>query len=58
MVDDEFRAYGTEVGWFCPSTDIEEGQNTDHGGRAREVGELENIAYYLSTISEHHLAPG
>lgn len=41
VTDDEFRAYGTEVGWFYPSTDIDDkGKDTDHGVQAREDDEL------------------
>lgn len=55
VVDDDFRAHGTEVGRFYPSTDIDEGQDTDHGGRARLDEVLENIAYHPSIVSGYRL---
>lgn len=54
VLDGEFRAHGTEVGWFYPSADIE-GKEPGHVGQVRDDGELENIVYHPSTIPGHHL---
>ncbi|KAJ5409032.1 hypothetical protein N7509_002915 [Penicillium cosmopolitanum] len=56
VLDGEFCALGTEMGWFYPSVDTKnEGKPLRHGGQIREDGEFDNIHYHPSTIPGHHL---
>jgi hypothetical protein len=56
VLDGEFCALGTEMGWFYPSVDAKnEGKLSRHDGQIREDGEFENIYYHPSTIPGHHL---
>ncbi|KAJ5090634.1 hypothetical protein N7532_009318 [Penicillium argentinense] len=56
VLDGEFCALGTEIGWFYPSVDANnEGETTRHDGQIREVGSFDNIFYHPSTIPGHHL---
>lgn len=56
ILDGEFCALGTEMGWFYPSADTKnEGELTRHDGQVREDGELDSIYYHPSTIPGHHL---
>ncbi|KAI0726318.1 FAD binding domain-containing protein [Fomitopsis betulina] len=55
-LDSEFKAPGTEVGWFYPSVDLDnEGATSRHGGQLRADGHLETEFYFPSTIPGHHI---
>ncbi|KAF9634145.1 putative fad-binding monooxygenase protein [Lasiodiplodia theobromae] len=55
-LDTEFKAPGTEVGWFYPQADFwGEGEKTRHAGQVREDGGFETEWYYASTLPGHHL---
>ncbi|KAJ5973282.1 hypothetical protein N7481_010492 [Penicillium waksmanii] len=56
VLDGEFCALGTEMGWFYPSVDTKnEGKSSRHDGQIREDDEFDNIYYHPSTIPGHHL---
>lgn len=56
VLDGEFCALGTEMGWFYPSVDTkDEGKSTSHDGQIRQDGEFDNIYYHPSIIPGHHL---
>ncbi|RAO68157.1 uncharacterized protein BHQ10_004169 [Talaromyces amestolkiae] len=56
VLDSEFGAHGTEVGWFYPSADIkQEGAKTRHAGQIKEDGAFDELIYHPSTIPGHHL---
>ena len=56
VLDSEFGAHGTEVGWFYPSADTKgEGQKTNHDGQIKPDGAFDELTYHPSTIPGHHL---
>ncbi|KAF9890042.1 hypothetical protein FE257_006722 [Aspergillus nanangensis] len=56
VLDSEFGAHGTEVGWFYPSADTKkEGQRTNHDGQIKPDGTFDELTYHPSTIPGHHL---
>lgn len=53
VLDREFCALGTEMGWSYPSLDTKnQGYSS---GQIREDGEFDNLNYHPSTIPGHHL---
>lgn len=55
-LDTEFKAPGTEVGWFYPQADFwGEGEGCRHAGQVREDGGFETEWYCASTLPGHHL---
>ncbi|TKX21415.1 FAD-binding domain-containing protein 37 [Elsinoe australis] len=55
-LDTEFKAPGTEVGWFYPSADAwGEAERTRHAGQIREDGSFDTEFYHPSTLPGHHL---
>jgi len=56
ILDGEFCALGTEMGWFYPSVDIKkEGDENNHDGQIGPDGEFDIIHYHPSTIPGHYL---
>lgn len=56
VLDCEFHALGTEVGWFYPSADLEgEGSGNSHDGVLLENGEFDGYQYHPSTIPGHQV---
>lgn len=55
-LDTEFKAPGTEVGWFYPEADFwGEGAAGGHAGQVRADGAFETEWYRASTVAGHHL---
>ncbi|GME27782.1 Monooxygenase FAD-binding protein [Neofusicoccum parvum] len=55
-LDTEFKAPGTEVGWFYPEADFwGEGERCAHGGQVRPDGAFEFEFYRPCTVPGHHL---
>lgn len=55
-LDTEFKAPGTEVGWFYPSADFwGEGRESAHGGQLRPHGTFDTEFYHASTVPGHNL---
>lgn len=55
-LDTEFKAPGTEVGWFYPSADFwGEGEKSRHGGQLKADGTFDTEFYHASTVPGHHL---
>ncbi|RSL98983.1 hypothetical protein CEP52_009989 [Fusarium oligoseptatum] len=55
ILDTEFKASGSEVGWFYPSADINNDGGKRHGGQLLEDGTYDQTTYHPSTIPGHHL---
>ena len=56
VLDSEFHALGTEMGWFYPTADLDcEGDKARHDGQILEDGRMDYLTYYPSTIPGHHL---
>ncbi|KAL4803569.1 FAD binding domain-containing protein [Aspergillus unguis] len=56
VLDSEFGAHGTEVGWFYLSADTKgEGQQTNHDGQIKPDGTFDELTYHPSTIPGHRL---
>ncbi|USP80416.1 Monooxygenase FAD-binding protein [Curvularia clavata] len=55
ILDSEFKAPGSEVGWFYPSVDMANEGGVDHGGQRLPDGSLNTEFYFPSTIPGHHL---
>jgi 2-polyprenyl-6-methoxyphenol hydroxylase-like FAD-dependent oxidoreductase len=53
VLDLEFKAPGTEIGWFYPSVDRKGEGGKFHGGQLLENGELNSEIYVPSTIPGH-----
>ncbi|KAF7449967.1 UbiH 2-polyprenyl-6-methoxyphenol hydroxylase [Pyrenophora tritici-repentis] len=55
VLDSEFKALGTEIGWFYPTADINnEGRDNFHDGQLDSDGKLNTTEYHPSTIPGHH----
>lgn len=52
-LDLEFKAPGTEIGWFYPSVDREGEGGDTHGGQLLENGELNSEVYVATTVPGH-----
>ncbi|EEU43583.1 uncharacterized protein NECHADRAFT_82515 [Fusarium vanettenii 77-13-4] len=55
VLDTEFKASGSEVGWFYPSADINNEGGKHHGGQLLKDGTYDQTVYHPSTIPGHHL---
>ncbi|KAH7155960.1 hypothetical protein EDB81DRAFT_756479 [Dactylonectria macrodidyma] len=55
VLDTEFKAAGSEVGWFYPSADINNEGGKRQGGQLSEDGTYDQTVYHASTIPGHHL---
>ncbi|KAJ5889094.1 hypothetical protein N7495_009135 [Penicillium taxi] len=56
ILDSEFGAHGTEVGWFYPSVDVKgEGKKNNHDGQIKPDGTFDELIYHPSTIPGHHV---
>lgn len=52
-LDLEFKAPGTEIGWFYPSVDRHGEGGKTHGGQLLENGELNSEVYVATTVPGH-----
>lgn len=56
VLDSEFSAHGTEVGWFYPLADVDpEGGRTNDDRQIMADDTLNELVYHPSTIPGHHL---
>jgi len=55
VLDTEFKAPGTEIGWFYPTADAGGEGGTLHGGQLAEDGSLSFEFYVPGTIPGHHV---
>ncbi|OMP85305.1 Phenol 2-monooxygenase [Diplodia seriata] len=60
VLDTEFKAPGTEVGWFYPEADFwGEAEREGHAGQVKKMGDggaaFDTEFYHVSTLPGHHL---
>lgn len=55
VLDIEFKAPGTEIGWFYPESDVEGQGGRTHGNQLLADGTLNTEFYFPSTIPGHHV---